>query len=223
VRFRLSLILVVFLSASARPVFGQQSEKARVTGAAVVSVHNAGESDCPYMCNPFGGTAPGVVVGVQVPSAPSFRVGFEAGFERSIEGGQSQRVSLFGNAQLLTAHRDTTVSGLLTWAPHPTRRAAAELVIGGTTAFRHTVRHTVSVLGTGQPQRGPWPDVILDDNKLGVIGGVDIPVRLSPRMFLIPTLRVHYLFDDDRDQDGVVKRGIGPVITRLGIGVGVGF
>jgi hypothetical protein len=85
------------------------------------------------------------------------------------------------------------------------------------------VRHTVAVRDPRQPSGPLRPDEIFDDAAIGLAGGVDIPVRITPRLDLIPTVRVHWLFDKDRTQDGVVKRGIRPVFTRLGLGVGVRF
>jgi hypothetical protein len=168
-----------------------------------------------------------VHVGLQLPASPAIRVGVEAGFERSIHGTQSERTSLFGSARLLTSHRDTTVSGLVSWTPDPGERVQQTVVAGGTLALRHTVRQTQAVsTGTSlPPPRGPYPAVVLDDIEFGLVAGVDFPVRLSSRLWLIPTGRVHYLFDQDRDQygGGPVKRGVGAFITRLGVGIGVDF
>jgi hypothetical protein len=93
--------------------YAQDTERALLTSAAVLSIHQPGESDSPYLRGPFGGTAPGVVIGIQVPRSRGFGAGFEVGLERSIQGSQEQRVSLQGTASLLTTHRDTTFSGLI--------------------------------------------------------------------------------------------------------------
>ena len=45
--------------------------------------------------------------------------------------------------------------------------------------------------------------------------------RTSSRLSFMVSLRVRYLLDRDERGDGVVKRGIGSLITRFGAGVGV--
>jgi hypothetical protein len=64
---------------------------------------------------------------------------------------------------------------------------------------------------------------MLNDLVLGVVGGTDVRIRISSRLFLMPTFRLRYLFDADKDDDGVVKRGVGALIIRPGIGAGIRF
>jgi hypothetical protein len=117
------------------------------------------------------------------------------------------------------------VSGLVAWSPRSTNRVRVALIGGGGFAYRHAVRHIVAVHTGSLPQRGPAPDirVSLDDWKPGLVGGADVPITVSPRVSILPTVRLHYIFDDDRDESGVVKRSVGALVARVGVGVGVGF
>jgi hypothetical protein len=96
-------------------VLAQEPPKLWVTGAGVVSFHDPGDSDI-YLFPAFGGHAPGVVVGMQVPIRPRLRAGYEVSYDAVIEGEQSQRTGLSTWRSFLTTHRDTTITGLLAWA-----------------------------------------------------------------------------------------------------------
>jgi hypothetical protein len=215
-RLPLFVVTVVVIGPLLTDVAAQGAEIVRLTGAAVVAVHNPGEGGSASDIGPgFGGSAPGLVVGLQVPVGSGRRAIFEIGLERSIHGNQSGRSALW-----LTTHRDTTFSGLYAWTKDETARVTPTIVGGVTFALRHTVREAVLIRNLVRPTstRGS-----LDDQVLGLTGGLDIPVRVSTRLFITPTLRFHWLWDGDRNGDGTVRRGIGPFVTRVGVALGVGL
>ena len=192
-------------------VSAQEPVNVWLTGAAVVTAHDPGDSDS-YLTPAFGGEAPGVVVGIQKPIRPRLRAGYEVGFDAVIEGEQSRRAAFpVFREYFLTTHRDTTVTGLLAWSQREDVRFTPTFVGGVTLAFRHTVRHYATA------------DVALNDLALGFTGGVDVTVRVSQRLFVAPTARIHWLAGRDRQEGGVPKRGVGPFVTRLGVGLGVGL
>jgi len=140
-RVALFVVTSVAVNPLSAHVAAQGSEKVRLTGAAVVSVHNPGESGSASDIGPaFGGSAPGVVVGLQVPVGSGRRATFEVGLERSIQGNQSTRSALW-----LTTHRDTTFSGLLAWTKREPARVAPTAVGGLTFALRHTVSNVLEI------------------------------------------------------------------------------
>lgn len=184
-------------------MLAQEPHSLWVTGAAVVSVHDPGRSDS-YLGPALGGAAPGVVVGIHKAIRSRLRVGFEFGYDGLIEGEQSRRTG----SSFLTTHRDTTMTGLLSWSERDGGRATTTFVAGETLAYRNTVRH----VGSDET-----------DLVVGLSGGVDVAIRLSPRIFVTPTFRLHWLADRDRTSGGLPKRGVGSFITRLGVGLGVGL
>jgi hypothetical protein len=107
-------------------------------------------------------------------------------------------------------------------AQEPETARVTPTIVGGLTfALRHTVREAVLIPNPfirPTSTRGS-----LDDQVLGLTGGLDIPVRLSTRLFITPTLRFHWLWDDDRNGTGTIRRGIDPFVTRLGVALGVGL
>ena len=108
-RVGLFVVTLVAMNPCSTDVAAQGSEKLRLTGAAVVAVHYPGDSgSASDIGPPFGGSARGMVVGLQVPVGSRRRAIFEVGLERSIQGNQFTR-----SGQLLTTHRDTTFSGLI--------------------------------------------------------------------------------------------------------------
>lgn len=216
-RVALLVVTVVVMSPSSTDVAAQGSEQVRLTGAAVVAVHYPGDSgSASDIGPPFGGSAPGVVVGLQVPVGSGRRATFEVGLERSIQGDQFTR-----SAQLLTTHRDTTFSGLYAWTKDETARVTPTILGGLTLALRHTEKDAVRI---PNPSFQPTSTrATVDDQVLGLTGGMDLPLRLSTRLFVTPTLRFHWLWDGDRWAQGTVKRGIGPFVTRVGVALGVGL
>lgn len=114
----------------------------------------------------------------------------------------------------MTAHRDTIVSGLLGMAPRTPGKVTPVWVAGAGLVFRHTERSPV-------PGRSNFGSYTQNDVAFGVGGGLDMFIHLSPRLSLLPTFRFHYVFDEDRRLDGVVNRGVGSMIWRGGVGVGV--
>jgi hypothetical protein len=63
----------------------------------------------------------------------------------------------------------------------------------------------------------------LTDWVPALTAGVDLSASLTRHAGRLGTARVHELKDDDRMPDGVVKRGVGSAIIRLGGGVQLKF
>jgi len=215
------LICAICLALDLSSAYAQQAGDRLITGTVVASVQGQGKSDCPYLCGPFDGRALGTVIGIQTPTTAATQFVFEVSLPRSIQGEQSWRVP-GGSLSGVTSHRDTIVNGMLGWTSDGSS-VAASLVGGGSVASRNTTRRPIRFVSPGSfPPPGLRAEM-LNDLVLGVVGGTDVRIRVSSRLFLMPTFRLHYLFDEDKDDDGVVKRGVGALIIRPGIGAGIRF
>jgi len=154
-----------------------------------------------------------MVAGMRIPSSGDVQLAVEGSVARSITGEQSAR----GSGSFLTSHTDRIFSALAAWTPATTGSVMPTIVGGASMALRHTTR-----TGTPVPINGLRPfSQVLDDTVVGIVGGLDGRARTSSRLSFMVSLRVHYLLDRDERGDGVVKRGIGSLITRFGAGVGV--
>ena len=49
--------------------------------------------------------------------------------------------------------------------------------------------------------------------------GLDVAVRVTPKVAILTVGRAHFLVDDDCEPDGVVRRGVSSVVLRAGAGV----
>ena len=200
------LLVVVLLIVTTVDASAQEPPNLWVTGAGVVSIHDPGASDS-YLYPALGGAAPGMVVGIQKSIRPRLRVGFEIGYDGLIEGMQSGRIA---SRPFRTTHRDTTFTELLAWSEREEASVTPTFVGGFTVAWRQTVRHYTT------------SDNEVNDLKVGVAGGVDVTIRVSPRVFVAPTFRLHWISGGDRPQS-IPRRGVGPFVTRLGVSLGVGL
>ena len=191
-------------------------------GAAVgVSFQNEGESDSPYLGPGFGGTAPALAVFVDALVTPRFTVGGELTWAQDISGEQSQRVP-GGSNIFVSDHHDTVISGTVKFnSPRDTAVHAA--VVGGAgLARRHT--HRVGRLFMNSPPfEGPTFEETLTSFVPAFTGGVDTSARLGNHAGVVIAGRLHYLLDDDRQDDGVVERGVSSFVFRVGAGLYVRF
>ena len=191
-------------------------------GGVLLATQGAGRSDCPYLCDPFGGTAWGLAVGAGVGVGTRLAVGAELSRSGALSG--SQRLRTGGGTFLPeTVHRDTIASLVLRFSPAAAGDSGALVLVGGGgVAFRQTSR-------TGQIVREFTGELIgprverLNDIVPAALGGLDVHIRLSRRSAVVPFVRAHYLFDSDRTGDGTVKRGVASFIFRAGVTLEIRF
>ena len=193
-----------------------------LVGATVgISTQGAGDSDMPYLGPPFGGTSLTSIVMLDVPVGRTVSVGGEASLASSISGEQSARVAE-GSAQFVSTHRDTIVSADVKVGSFAGRvRAAA--VGGFGAARRHTSR--AGIVGRSfstSPGASPFSET-LNTWVPAITGGGDVAVHVAERVAILATGRVHILVDNDRQEDGVVRRGVSSMVVRIGAGVQIGF
>lgn len=197
---------------------------AYLSGGVLVSMQPDGNSDCPYLCGPLGGTAWGVTIGGGARVREHLTAGAELSVGGTLTASQALRVS-GGDFQSDAEHRDTILSGVLRFS-----RGAADdpialaLIGGGGLAWRRTRRIGEIVRDViGGLERTPHREE-LNDVVPAAVGGIDVPIRAGARAAIVPFARVHYLFDRDRPTTGTdVKRGVSPFIFRAGATVSVLF
>ena len=191
-------------------------------GAVGASFRDEGKSDSPYLGPGFGGTTPALVVFVDGRISPRVTVGGEFSWARAISGDQSQRVP-GGSNSFVSDHHDTVMSGTVKFSSQ--RRDAAVHaagVAGAGLARRHT--HRVGRLFRNSPPfEGPAFEESLTSFVPALTGGIDTVVRLGDHAGIVVAARLHYLLDDDRQEDGVVERGVSSLIFRFGAGLRVSF
>jgi hypothetical protein len=186
-----------------------------------VSEQGAGDSDIPYLGPPFAGTSLSSVFMLDVPVGRTVSIGGEASLAASIRGEQSQRLS-GGTADFLSRHHDTILSADLKAGMPFTGRVRAAAVGGLGLAWRQTSRS-----GTVRQEFGSRATVPFNEKVTtvvpAVLGGADVAVRVAQKVAILAGGRLHYLFDDDRTEDGVVRRGVSSLVVRVGAGVQIGF
>jgi len=186
------------------------------------SRQSEGASDVPYLGPPFGGTSVAMLGMVDVALAPQVAIGGEVSLAGTINGSQSQRVSLGVSNDFISEHRDNVFSGVVRfWTPdgEPVRAAVA---VGAGVAQRHTVRTGTTRSSFPPFTSTPFSDTLSDVVLAFTLGG-DIVVRVTDRVGVLASGRLHRLRDDDRQPDGVVHRGVSSTIYRYGGGLQVRF
>ena len=191
-------------------------------GAAVgVSFQNEGQSDSPYLGPGFGGTAPALAVFVDALVTPRFTAGGELTWAQHISGEQSQRVP-GGSNIFVSDHHDTVISGTVKFNSPRDAPFHAAVVGGAGLARRHTHRAGHFFIHS-PPFEAPAFEETLTSYVPAFTGGVDTAVQLGDRAGVVIAGRLHYLLDDDRQDDGVVERGVSSFIFRVGAGLYVRF
>jgi len=191
-------------------------------GATVgLSKQGEGDSDQPYLGPPFGGTSLSSVFMLDVPVGHTVSIGGEASVAASISGQQNQRVA-GGSAQFESRHHDTIVSADLKAGMPFAGRVRVAAVGGFGAAWRQTSRSGTLGQGFGSTTAVPFNEEVTTVVP-AVLGGADLSVRVAEKVAILAGGRVHYLFDDDRREDGVVRRGVSSIVVRVGAGVQIGF
>lgn len=192
-----------------------------VAVAAGASTQGEGDSDRPYLGPPFGGTSAAIVASLDRAATRNLAFGGEVSLAGAISGAQSQRAS-GGTNTFVSEHRDTVFSGIARIGTPLDAPVHLAVVVGGGLAQRHTVRN-----GAFNPDFGLRPSRLiaetLTDWVPAVTVGANLRVALARHVGVVGVARVHKLRDEDRTQDGVVKRGVSSAIVRIGGGVQLQF
>lgn len=193
-----------------------------LAGAAVgASRQTAGESSLPSFGLPFGGTAVATLGLIDFTIGRRATIGGEVSVAGSISGQQSQRTSVAANT-FVSRHHDSVFSGVLKVGTPIDAPVRAAVAVGAGPAFRHTARTgtTGSLFPPGS--RMPFSETVSDLVFSYSIGG-DVEVRVARRVGVLAVARWYQLRDNDRQSDGVVKRGVSSTIVRYGFGAAVRF
>src|SRR6185503_16504473 len=191
----LCLVLFSATRAAAQTTPAVRPAAGYASGGVLLSMQVEGKSDCPYLCDPFGGIAPGLTVGGGVNVGEHLTVGAELSRSGVLSGFQYGRTVCAQTVSCETVHRDTIGSVVLRFSPAAAgNRGAPIWVVGGGIAFRRTTR-------TG----GSSGEETVNDSVPALLAGVDMPVRVSRRASVVPFARGHFLLDSDRTDDATVK------------------
>ena len=215
------LVLALLCSGGVASDAAGQTPAVAVGGAVGASFQQEGESDSPYLGPGFGGTTPALIVIVDGLIAPRFTVGGEFSWARDISGEQSQRVP-GGSNNFVSDHHDDVMSATVKFG---SRRDAAvhAAVVGGAGLARRRTHRVGQLFRNSPPFEGPAFEETITSVVPAFGGGVDTVVRLGGSAGIVIAGRLHYLLDDDRQDDGVVERGVSSCIFRFGAGLLVRF
>ena len=202
-------IIACLVFAICPPAVSAQERGVYLGGAFALHVQPHGDTE-PLGGNTWGGS---VVVGKQISS----RVGLEV--ETYFSGAFSNEYSYnprIGSVDVVARRRDTFFSVQLR------SRVASYLepVVGVSYVLERPSRHA-TVLGT------PYFDDSETRSGLAAVGGLDAPIKLASRVYLVPTFRVFLTTlrgaDDDVHDPLGWDTKTGRVAVRLGVGVRWGF
>lgn len=105
----------------------------------------------------------------------------------------------------------------------PRDAAVHVAVVGGAGLARRQTHRVGQLFRFTPPFEGPAFEETITCFVPAFAGGVDTVVRLGNHAGVVIAGRSHYLLDDDRQDDGVVERGVSSVIFRFGAGLHIGF
>ena len=190
---------------------------AQTVGAALgVSNQAAGASDLPYLGRGFGGTALAVIATVDRDFRRHLTIGAEVSTATAITGEQSQRTSGATNA-FESRHVDTVISGTAKFFVPIGGRLRVGGVGGVGGALRRTSREGTTASLFPPASRSPFAETV-SNFVFASTFGADVTFRITDRLSILALGRVHKLRDDDRLDDGVVRRGVSSTVYRAGAG-----
>lgn len=196
---------------------GVRAANAQTVGGAVgVSDQAAGASDLPYLGRGFGGTALAALAAIDRDFRRHLTIGAEVSTAAAITGDQSQRTSAATNA-FESRHRDTVFSATAKFPVPIGGRLRVAAVGGAGGAWRRTSREGTTASLFPPASRSPFSET-LSSFVFAYTFGADVTVRLTGRLSILALGRVHKLRDDDRLDDGVVRRGVSSTVYRAGVG-----
>jgi hypothetical protein len=209
------LRLVVF--ATIVIAVGVRAANAQTVGGAVgVSDQAAGASDLPYLGRGFGGTALAALATIDRDVRRHLTIGAEVSTAAAITGDQSQRTSAATNA-FESRHRDTVFSATAKFPVPIGGRLRVAAVGGAGGAYRRTSREGTTASLFPPASRSPFSET-LSNFVFAYTFGADVTFRITERLSILALGRVHKLRDDDRLDDGTVRRGVSSTVYRAGAG-----
>jgi hypothetical protein len=210
------LLTTLLLWGSGDPGMCAAQERIALGVTAGLSSQPQGDGDQPYLGPGFGGTSVAGLLFVDADVAGRVSVGGEASLGSNINGHQQQRAS-GGTNDLSSGHRDTIFSSVVKLNALDRGRAQAAAILGAGVAWRHTIRS-----GTFHSDRPPFAttpvEQTLSNAVFATTVGFDGAIAVGAHAALVWTGRFHVLKDDDRDESGVVRRGVASTIFRFGGG-----
>jgi len=198
-------------------VFAGRDASAQAVGGVVgVSNQAAGESDLPYLGRGFGGTAIAVIATIDRDLKRHLSIGAEVSTAGPISGDQSQRTSSATNA-FVSHHRDTVISATAKFFVPIGGRLRVAAAGGGGGAYRRTSREGTTASLFPPASRSPFSETV-SNFVLSFTVGADVSFKLAERLSVLAVYRHHQMRDDDRDDAGVVRRGVSSKVDRAALG-----
>ena len=159
------------------------------------------------------GTTWGGTLLLGLPLSPRVSLEFEPSFIGSLDPGEyTYRPGPSLQAHVTTHRRDTFFT-----VQFRARTRLLEPVVGGSYVYARARRHATFV---------PSGSLYFDDRQaqrgVALAAGLDGSVKLTPRVFIVPTFRAFFVA---RSTEGVIgeQTGGGPFVFRFGVGTRVTF
>jgi hypothetical protein len=208
---------VAIAAAIAWTISAEAQGQTSLQAGALLTIQPTGYGNAsPYLDNGVGGVQPGISVGLEHRTSGGMLLALELSSTRSMHATQSGRLvfresgapcgpfSGSGCGPIASHHRDTLLTALVgrrfAWD-----EGGIEPKLGGS-------------LIIGTPKQGSFP---IEDaaGRFAFTAGLDVTLRLSDRVELVPSVRYSRAFRDEND----FYVGIGSNIFRIGLGVRFGL
>jgi len=185
----------------------------------LLSVQSQANSDCQFACG-LPRSASGVTLSVDYWLTPRVAISADASVGDLLRGRQQIRVP-GGHLESETTHQDMIFAGTAQWSLRRNDSPINGVLVGGLgIVFRQTHRTGPFRVVDGTVNAG-WPGNVTDLVP-GIVGGFEMPYRVYGRVSLVPSVRLHYLFDDDGTREHP-KRGVDNVLINVGAKVALRF
>jgi hypothetical protein len=180
-----------------------------------------GVSDCPYLCNPLGGTSNAITFGVGVRANDRFSVSGDLTVAANLEMEQSARASQ-GTYLYDTRYREILLAGSARWHLPMGAASTFEPVVGGGMSLGR-VNRSVQLARIFPPGSERLPDVSTFRHDPLVVAGVDATIPVSASVALVPTVRFYWLWrSGEGGGTAPPEHGLGSRIITFGASVQFG-
>lgn len=174
-----------------------------------------------------GGDAFGIFASVGATLHPRVSIAFEMGWPSRFDAQQAIAYGPYFEF-IRNGHRDLIVSGTLHYRIVSTARLTPELVGGLSLVNEDTLQQTSSLISRpyiDPPVYGPYgPEAGILRKSLGLVAGLDVPVRLGSRVSFVPGVRVHIIHRADLyDYSASSWLHLDPLVWRAAAGLRVHF
>lgn len=208
------LALVIALEPQEPPTSSAPSYEGYVQGTVMLTSQPAGTAN-HRVSPPLGGRAAGIAAGAGIVLSPTVSLEGEVVLGGTVS--MPQRFSYFTSEDYIADHRDLFLNANLRSRIGP---SPVELVIGAGLAIarsRQLSRIATRPSGPGTVIETPLPDATVVERDLNIGGGIDIPIRLNPRVAFVPTFRYRFV---PRRSDGIGdSMGVGRRVYEFGASV----